>query len=89
MHLELDCERRSTLKIDKYYLPLNSREYIQKANAYVYLYHVLLHTRKWYAKGKAPFHLPSVWTKMPADFDRDYDHIPTRYKKLILENCFS
>lgn len=88
MELELDCERRSAKKIDQFYLPINSKEYIQKANAYVYLYHVIPHTRKWYGKGKAPFTLPQVWTKMPTDFDRDYSRIPTKFKQLILENCF-
>jgi hypothetical protein len=88
MRLELDCEIRSAKKIDTFYLPINSKEYIQKANAYVYLYHVIPHTRKWYPKGKAPFTLPQVWTKMPTDFDREYDHIPTKTKNLILEHCF-
>ena len=88
MRLELDCEIRSAKKIDQFYLPINTKEYIQKANAYVYLYHVIPHTRKWYPKGKAPFTLPEVWTKMPTDFDRDYDHIPTKTKNLILEHCF-
>jgi len=88
MRLELDCEIRSAKKIDEFYLPINVKEYIQKANAYVYLYHVIPHTKKWYPKGKAPFNLPEVWTKMPTDFDRDYDHIPTRLKRLIMDNCF-
>ena len=48
MRLELDCEIRCAKKIDQFYLPINTKEYIQKANAYVYLYHVIPHTRKWY-----------------------------------------
>lgn len=88
MNLELDCERRSAKKIDHFYLPINVKEYIQKANAYVYLYHVILHTRRWYPKGMSPFNLPNVWTKMPSDFDRDYSRIPTNLKNLILDHCF-
>lgn len=88
MNLELDCEMRAAKKIDHFYLPINVKEYIQKANAYVYLYHVILHTRQWYQKGMAPFNLPSVWTKMPSDFDRDYSKISPKLKSLILDHCF-
>lgn len=88
MNLELDCEIRAAKKIDDFYLPINVKEYIQKANAYVYLYHVIMHTRQWYPKGMAPFNLPSVWTKMPSDFQRDYSKIPPKLKSLILDQCF-
>lgn len=88
MNIELDCEIRAAKKIDEFYLPINLKEYVQKANAYVYLYHVIPHVRKWYEKNKSPFHLPQVWTKMPTDFDRDYTRIPTKIKNLILNNCF-
>jgi hypothetical protein len=87
--LELDCEMRSAQKIEDYYLPINSKEYIQKANAYVYFYLVMEHTRAWYPKGKAPFYLADVWTKMPTDFDNDYTQLPAKLKKLILERCFN
>jgi len=87
--LELDCEMRSVKKINKFYLPINAKEYIQKANAYVWFYHVMRETRRWYPKGKSPFYLADVWTKMPTDFDNDYSTVPTRIKKLILERCFA
>jgi hypothetical protein len=88
MNIELDCEIRSAKKINEFYLPINTKEYIQKANAYVYLYHVIPHVRKWYQKGMAPFNLPEVWTKMPTNFDRDYTRIPKKIKDLIINNCF-
>ena len=87
-HLEFDCEKRSAKKIDQFYLPINLKEYIQKANAYVYMYPILQHTRKWYGKGKAPFAIPAVWTKMPTDFDHDFSKVPTKIKNLILDNCY-
>jgi hypothetical protein len=87
--VELDCEIRSAKKIDKFYLPINTKEYIQKSNAYVWFYHVIRETRKWYPKGKSPFYMADVWTKMPTHFDNDYSTIPTRFKKLILEKCFA
>jgi hypothetical protein len=88
MYLELDCEIRSAKKIDEFYLPINTKEYIQKANAYAYMYLTLQYTRLWYPKGKAPFYLADVWTKMPTDFDRDYDRIPSKIKNLILQKCY-
>lgn len=87
--LELDCEKRSAEKIDRFYLPINLKEYIQKANAYVYFYLALQHTRRWYPKGHAPFSLPEVWTKMPANFDNDYTKIPKRIKDLILQHSYN
>lgn len=89
MILELDCERRAAKKIDQFYLPINLKEYIQKANAYVYFYLAMQHVRRWYPKGKAPFTLPAVWTKMPTDFDNDYSKLPKRIKDLILHNSYN
>ena len=87
--IELDCELRSVKKINEFYLPINVKEYTQKANAYVWFYHVMREVRRWYPKGKSPFYLADVWTKMPTHFDNDYTTIPTRFKKLILEKCFN
>ena len=78
MALELDCERRAAKKIDQFYLPINLKEYIQKANAYVYFYLAMQHVRRWYQPGRAPFSLPEVWTKMPTDFDNDYTRLPKK-----------
>jgi hypothetical protein len=89
MQIELDCEMRSAKKIDEFYLPINTKEYIQKANAYAYMYLTLQYTRLWYPKGKAPFYLADVWTKMPTDFDRDYSRVPTKIKNLILQKCYN
>lgn len=87
--VELDCEQRSAKKIDQFYLPINLKEYIQKANAYIYFYLSLEHTRAWYPKGKSPFYLPEVWTKMPTDFDNDYTKLPKKIKDLILKHSFN
>ena len=88
LNIELDCEIRAAKKINKFYLPINLKEYIQKANAYVYFYLSLEYTRKWYPKNKSPFYLPEVWTKMPTHFDNDYNKLPTKIKNLILQNSY-
>ena len=66
--VELDCEIRAVAKIEKYNLPINVTEYIQRANAYVLFYQVMRRTRKWYTIGKEPYAVESVWTKMPKTF---------------------
>lgn len=88
LQIELDCERRAARKIKRNNLPIDVTEYIQKANAYVYFYLSLEITRKWYAKNCAPFHLAHVWQEMPTHFDNDYNVIPPKLKKLILNECF-
>jgi hypothetical protein len=45
--LELDCERRSLVKIAEYNLPINTATYIQRANAYVLSYHRVYTVGKW------------------------------------------
>lgn len=86
--IELDCEIRTAKKIDKFYLPINLKEYIQKANAYIYLYLVIKQTRLWYQQGKSPFNIPAIWTKMPTHFDNDYTRLPTKVKNLILTHSY-
>jgi hypothetical protein len=58
-------------------------EYIQKANSYLYFYHVMTKTRKWYEAGKQPYNTPAIWSKMPIHFDNDYTVIPPEIECLF------
>lgn len=60
--LEIDCEKRSVKKFKKYKLNINTQEYIQKANAYLFSYAVALHEKRWYA---SPYESSKIWKKMP------------------------
>jgi hypothetical protein len=60
--LEWDCERRSIRKIARNKLPINLKEYAQRANAYVLGYHWTLANRKWCKKS---YENPNVWRSMP------------------------
>jgi hypothetical protein len=63
--LELDCEKRTIIKIKKYGLDINKEEYIQKANSYLFSYLYALIYRKWYP---TPYENSRVWRKMPKNF---------------------
>ena len=60
--LELDCEKRSIRKFKKYKLTINTQEYIQKANSYLFAYMVALHEKRWYP---SPYENPNIYKKMP------------------------
>lgn len=88
LKVELDCEKRAAQKIKKHKLPFNVAEYIQRANSYVYFYHMLAQRREWYHIGLEPYNIPEVWQAMPKTYDNDYTKLPTEYKKLYVEHCF-
>jgi hypothetical protein len=63
--LEVDCEKRSVKKIKKYNLPINTEEYIQKANAYLISYWATYRDRKWFP---FPYNDPKIYKNMPTKF---------------------
>jgi len=87
VQVELDCERRSVAKIQKYNLDINIPEYIQKANAYIWYYHATAHTRL-YTQRSSPFVNPEVWSKMPLDFCQNYSTINNKILKLYKKHCY-
>lgn len=88
LNIELDCEKRSIKKIKKFKLPLDIVEYTQKANSYLYFYHMVAQRREWYHIGTEPYNIPEVWQIMPTTFNNDYTELPREYKKLFIEHCF-
>jgi len=75
LKVELDCEKRSVAKIKRYGLDLDITTYIQKANTYVFLYHYMRDTRKWYP---TVYDVDLIWTKAPKVFVHDYSKIPEK-----------
>lgn len=82
--LELDCEKRAVLKIMANNLPIDHREYIQRANAYVYFFQYLKTSRRWPNSKKSPYSLPEIWKNMPTKFLKTYQYrkLPKKYFKL-------
>lgn len=89
LRLELDCEKRAVKKIRKNKLPINIKTYTQKANSYVYFYHILAEMRKWYTIGYEPYNVAEVWQAMPTTFKNDYTEIPAELRALYLKHCYN
>lgn len=79
--IELDCERRSIMKIQEFSLPIRQDTYIRKSNAYVYSYRIMQETRNW--DHSSAYEYPVVWKRMPAHFDCDYSVLPTQIKQVF------
>lgn len=75
LRMELDCERRSIKKLSEFGVKFDRKRYIKKANAYLFLYHWLLETRKWPNK-KGPGTDPIILRKCSSRFHRNYSKPP-------------
>lgn len=79
--LELDCEKRSAKKIQKYKLPINKDLYIQKANSYLFSYWATNRDRKWF---EFPYLNPKIYKKMPKTFLSEKEYLNKNCKYLEL-----
>lgn len=87
--LELDCEKRTAEFINAEKLPLDPHEYVKKANAYIFLYSVLLETKKW--PDVAPYEVKEIVDLMPTFFFKDtevYHSVNENLMKLYKEKCY-
>lgn len=64
--LEVDCEKRSVRKILDLGIGIDVKEYIKRANAYMFFYTVMLFTHKWC--DVAPYDVPEIIELMPDHF---------------------
>jgi hypothetical protein len=87
INVELDCEKRVVHKIRQHQLPIDTTEYVQKANSYLWYYHAVSHARS-YTQRKAPYNNPKIWREMPADFDNNYSTIKPNMLELYMEHCW-
>jgi len=78
IRLELDCEIRAIAKIEKYKLPINKTDYIQKANTYLYSYLHMINTRKWISK---PYTKSGIWKLASTRLKKKYDILPKRLER--------
>jgi hypothetical protein len=87
-YCELDCEKRAAQKIKQYNLPLDRKQYIKYANAYVYFYTVVGKVRQWYTK--TPYGIKEIYELMPEKFLKleDYWHMPDELLQLYKTHCF-
>lgn len=81
VELEKDCELRAVEKIKKWELPISQRNYIQKANIYLYSYYMLPEIKKF------PTGVHSDKTLIglaPDKFRKSYKKIPENIKEYII-----
>lgn len=85
--LELDCEKRSAKQILKYHLPIKVEDYVQSANAYVFLHNAMSITQRTIIPLKSPSNLPHIYKKLPKFFLKDYSVMPEEYFKDVKKYC--
>lgn len=74
--LELDCEQRAVNKIKRFNLPINTAEYIQKANVYIFFHNWVLLKRKWYNPLNCPFTNHNIFKLLKPEWYDSYEIIP-------------
>ncbi len=83
-NLELDCEKRTVNVIIKYNLPIDVKDYIQKANAYIHFYNYVVKNRIWYNtshdRQEILKYLPTTWMS-------NYNKMPTGYETAVTKYC--
>jgi hypothetical protein len=79
--VEIDCEIRSIEKIKKYKLPINIKEYIQKANAYIFSYNWMKKTRRWVDSDS--LYKPEVLEIIDTEFYNSYDETPKKIESMF------
>lgn len=70
--LELDCEKRAVRLIKQFKLPIDLKEYIKKANAYLASYQAIAAFRKWNHPHSAAYLIDEIWMNMPENFTYPY-----------------
>ena len=83
LKLELDCEKRTVKKMQKYKIPFNKNQYVQKANAYLFSYTYAFVRKVWYPK---PYEDPKIYKNMPTKFltVEQYFDINSKYFQFFL-----
>ena len=78
-----DWEKRTVVKMQKYKIRFNKKQYIQKANSYLFSYTYAFLNRTWYPK---PYENPKIYNNMPTKFltvDQYFD-ISSKYFQYYL-----
>jgi hypothetical protein len=81
--LELDCEKRTIAKMQKYKIRFDKNQYIQKANSYLFSYTYAYINKAWYPK---PYEKPKIYNNMPTKFltVNEYFDINSKYFQYFL-----
>lgn len=83
-NVELDCERRTAIKIANLDIGINPEQYTVRANAYVLFYNIIGLHRRWYTPGREPYNIPEIYNAMPTVFHDDAWYEPINMSMPIL-----
>lgn len=72
LELELDCEKRAVKLLQEYDLNVDIKDYIQRANAYMYFWKYLRFSRKWCNPNNTPSNNENIVKTMPNKFLKEY-----------------
>jgi hypothetical protein len=80
--IELDCEKRTVQLFKKYKIPIDIKNYIRGANAYIHFYNHIKKYRQWYPPGKMPYARKRLKEVASSRFYKDYNEIPLSMAEL-------
>ena len=81
VELEKDCEMRAVEKIRKWGLPISVQKYVQKANVYLYSYHMLPEIKRFPTGVHSDKNLVEM---APKTFKKSYRKVPDEMAKYML-----
>lgn len=81
VELEKDCEMRAVEKIRKWGLPISVQKYVQKANVYLYSYHMLPEIKRFPTGVHSDKNLVEM---APKTFKKSYRKVPEDMAKYML-----
>ncbi len=81
--MEFDCEKRTVAKIKKYNLPIDIKDYIQKANAYVWFYTAVLNKRQWDGTKSDSIYIKEIFSICPKTFTKKPLNPPKKFLKAL------
>lgn len=86
--LELDCEKRAVEMMKQFNLPIDIKEYIKGANAYIFFHAYVQKNRQWCDK-KSPYKVQAILDLMPTKFlkNHEYNKMPPGFEELITKHC--
>jgi hypothetical protein len=83
--LELDNEIRSVSLINKFKLPIDKKQYIKKANTYIYFYNWMMISKRWCKSNNSPYNNKRLMDVMPSHFKNDYTVLPGHIEQIFRE----
>ena len=87
---ELDCEKRTVKLLEQFGLlsARAKRQYVKRANAYVYMHEIARQQGRWSVAGRSPMEKQEIWDLLPAKFTKDVGRVPDDFLAAVLEHCY-